>query len=173
MEGLTEFELSAVPRGGGHTLKYFSMAFSTDNKMGDDLVTDCFVTSEGKVKLGSSVNIGKDNQLNDEYKDSLNPMQNSYSNGVVVCKWKSNRKRTAQGKEWDMSQNYHILLAFGDLKEDTGAKEYHTKRLVSNEPIALEQVGAVSSSDPIYLVRLHGKYCETRLSFCKIFDFFL
>ena len=159
-EGLTEFELTAVPKGNSYLNKYYSMAFSTDAKMGDDLVTDCYVTSEGKVKLGSSVNDGKINELNNEFKDSLNSIQSSYTNGVVMCKWRSHRKRTALGKEWDMLDNkYHIFLAIGELTDDTGTKSYHESlRLASNSPIALEQVGVVSVSDPIYLVRIHGKH---------------
>ncbi|CAG2170406.1 unnamed protein product, partial [Oppiella nova] len=157
-EGLLEYELSAIPKSGAHTSKYFSMAYSEDSLMGDDLVTDCYVTSDGKVKVGSSYNLGQSNEINDEFKNSLHSIQNYYSNGVVVCRWRSHRNRSLEGRHFDLKRNYHILLAMGDLADDKGTKQYHEWKLASHTPVNMAQVGAISVSDPLYLVRIHGSF---------------
>ena len=158
-QGLTEFTITGLTSSGSNVDKYYSMAFSVDTAMGDDLVTDCYVTSDGKVKVGSSINSGgnKDNKLSDEWKDSLHSIEAGFVDGVVRCKWRSPRKRMASGREWDLlDSKYHVLLAMGNLEDDNGHKSYHEHRLGSNEKINLELMGAISTTDPIYLVRIHG-----------------
>lgn len=158
-QGLTEFLITGLAFDDGtYMKKYYSMGFSVDTSMGDDLTTDCYVTSEGKVKLGSSVNLGKDNEKNDEWKDSLHSIETSVVNGLVRCKWRSPRNRSVGDRQWDfLEKKYHIFLAMGEITDDTGNKGYHSEHKVrTDQPINLELMGAVITTDPIYLVRIHG-----------------
>ena len=62
-EGNTEFEIQAdvgTTSLGRNLNKYWSIGLSTDDKMGDDSVTDC-VLNNGKVFVKNSINTGKKN----------------------------------------------------------------------------------------------------------------
>ena len=136
--------------------KYFSMAFSEDDKMGDDLVVDCYTDSTGNVKVGLSYNHGKSNEL----LNAPNVIQNAigqYADGIISCKWNLNKNMLVNGKEFDLvDKKYHILLAHGAVETDEGEKSYHDLRTPSAEPVNLASVGQLSSKDLSYLIRIHG-----------------
>ncbi|XP_054159261.1 putative ferric-chelate reductase 1 homolog isoform X2 [Oppia nitens] len=157
-EWQSHYVLSAITRtsSDSHTSKYYSMAFSEDTTMGDDLVTDCYVTSDGKPRLSTSYNVGKSNDMNEEFRISLHSIKTSQNNGVVTCEWKSHRNRTHDGRTFDLKLKYHILLAVGELNSDDGQKSYHDLKLATSEAVSLLQVGAIGTSDPIYFIKIHG-----------------
>ena len=133
------------------------MGLSEDDKMGDDLVVDCFVNSTGKVNVGLSYNHGKTNEyLNPAY--IISQPLGRFNEGIITCNWKLSRKLLVQGKEFDLiNKKYHILLAYGSMEED-GSKNHHDLRTRSAEPVDLASIGQLVSRDLTYLIRIHGKF---------------
>jgi hypothetical protein len=118
-KGLTQFEINALVNRNAN--KWFSMGLSEDKKMGSDLVKDCLLLSDGKVKQTLSFNSGKENHLidNNNYLNELKEESTTYFDGILSCKWTLNRKILINGKQFDLlMKKYFILLAFGDLSDD-------------------------------------------------------
>lgn len=153
--GITEFLLSSKP-SGGHKSKYFSMAFSEDSKMGDDLVVDCLTDSSGNVRVGLSYNHGNSNELL-KIPNILRNAIGKYENGIVTCKWSMEKSVTVNGKKYDLvDKKYHLFLAHGDIESDDGEKDIHSLKMRTAESVNLASVGQLASKDLTYLIRIHG-----------------
>lgn len=157
--GQTEFTLSGRAPGD-HKSKYFSVGFSDDAKMGDDLVVDCMTDASGKVTIGLSYNTGRSNEVLEEGATRvLENAQMRYTDGVTTCKWTfAGKVPLVNRKTFDlMEKRYHLLLAQGDM--DGAEKDIHSVKTPSSEPVNLAAAGALTGSsakDLRFLVRVHG-----------------
>ena len=126
-------------------------------KLGDDAVTDCMI-SDGRPQLKNSVNIGRSNEYlaANEY-HGVTPLNTSYSNGILYCKWRKRRRSTIRGNQFDLKDNkYYIILAFGLLAAND-EKEFHTERLASQESVDIRVIGHVSGYSKSFLYKIHGE----------------
>ncbi|XP_067633149.1 putative ferric-chelate reductase 1 homolog isoform X2 [Eurosta solidaginis] len=151
-----EFEMKSGSIGAA----YIALGLSNDNKMGDDLVTEC-IPQNGKVNLYTSYTSGGPNyaaKRTNVAQNNARLTQSSFIDGVIYCKVQRDMLTEVQGKQFDLSNNkYHILLASGtSLKEDSVG--YHDiGRLPSDKPINLAVVQNLSGSSTL-LLRLHGAF---------------
>ncbi|XP_054152847.1 putative ferric-chelate reductase 1 homolog [Oppia nitens] len=159
-DGMVEFEIHAdVNKYNANS--YYSMGLSTDNKMGEDSVTDCMI-SDGRPVLRNSVNIGRNNEyLSANEYHSVTVLNTTYNNGLLYCKWRRRRRSTIRGVQYDLKdKQYYLLLAYGLLagKEDT--KDYHTERLATDQTIDMRIVGQLSAAQQStsFLIKLHGSF---------------
>ncbi|CAG2106038.1 unnamed protein product [Medioppia subpectinata] len=156
-DGMVEFEVYAdVNKYNGNS--YYSVGLSTDNKMGDDSVTDCMV-SDGRPLIRNSVNIGRSNEyLSQNEYHSVTPLNTTYANGVLYCKWRRRRRSTIRGQQYDIKdRKYYVLLAFGLLGQNKD-KEFHTERLASDRAVDIRQIGHVHTQSSAFLIRIHGTF---------------
>ncbi|XP_055859170.1 putative ferric-chelate reductase 1 homolog isoform X2 [Episyrphus balteatus] len=154
-----EFEL----KGATNEPAYLALGLSTDDKMGDDLVTECIVQN-GKVALFTSLTSGKPNygttrigvpQKNAKIVDS------SLIDGKIYCKVQRDILTTVQGQMFDLMNNqYYIMVALGKSVKDNGAGYHDIGRIVSGKAIILSDVQDLSGSSNI-LLRLHGAFMVT------------
>lgn len=148
----------------GEVNKWFAVGISEDKEMGSDLVTECILTSNGRVEIRNSFNDGKQNLLLKSLSDSIVAMNRSYENGLVNCKWKRNKRSDARNMVFDLQdKSYYLLLASGALNDDR-SKAYHDDRLASNAIVDFASAGAITGSSMMYLLKIHG---NLRISFTK------
>lgn len=151
----TEFMIMAKP-SGDHKGKYYSVGFSHDDSMGDDLVFDCYTDSNGRVKVGMSYNHGKSNEILSGSKIIRDGI-GQYTDGVIQCRWKLDRNIAINGKQYDLvDKKYYMLLAHGTVESDDGEKSYHDLRARSSETVNLASVGQLITRDMTYLIKIHG-----------------
>ncbi|CAG2174719.1 unnamed protein product, partial [Oppiella nova] len=125
---------------------------------GDDSVTDCMVT-DGRPVLRNSVNIGRSNEyLSANEYHGVSPLNTTYSNGILYCKWRRRRRSTVRGNAYDLKdKKYYILLAFGLLGANED-KEFHTERLASDQSVDIRVVGHVITHSTTFLIQIHGTF---------------
>ncbi len=128
---------------------------------GDDSVTDCLV-NEGQPQITNSINIGRSNEplANNEF-HGVTPLNTSYTNGILYCKWRRRRRSTIRGKQFDLrDKKYYIFLAFGSLNENDD-KEIHTDKLTSEDVVDIRYIGHIAAYSKLFLIKLHGLcfYC--------------
>lgn len=141
---------------GDHKGKYYSVGFSHDDSMGDDLVFDCYTDSNGRVKVGMSYNHGKSNEILSGSKIIRDGI-GQYTDGVIQCRWKLDRNIAINGKQYDLvDKKYYMLLAHGTVESDDGEKSYHNLRARSSETVNLASVGQLITRDMTYLIKIHG-----------------
>lgn len=156
--GDNEFNIHAKP-GENPNSVYYSMAFSEDDKMGDDFVVDCFLDSAGTARIGLSYNKGKSNDVltsNNVDQSILTILSARYLNGVLQCNWKLKEKFTVNKKEYDLKNSYHIFLASGSLENDNGEKQYHDIRTRTPRSVDLASTGSLETKNLKWLIRVHG-----------------
>ncbi|OTF72519.1 Reeler and DOMON domain containing protein [Euroglyphus maynei] len=160
-----DFSIQAKQSSSSSTANsYYSMAFSDDNRMGNDFVVDCLVNSNGRVMIDLSQNIGKSNKplSRREKMDILQEQNGQFIDGIVHCNWRLKRQFRLGNKDYDISkQSYHIFLASGSFDSDgqENHKEYHDLKLRTSEPIDLSSITAGSLAqvnDLTVLIRIHG-----------------
>lgn len=132
--------------------------------MGDDFVIDCFVDSNGRANIGLSYNIGQTNEVIDS-KDMLLEQKAQFENGFLKCQFKLKPIFGFRGRQFDlMNKRYHIFIAHGELENNKGSKFHHDLKTRSSEPVNLALVGNLESKDMTYLIRVHGKHQNIKLS---------
>lgn len=162
-QGENEFEIQAKPSvtQQANTNIYYAMAFSEDDKMGDDLVVDCLVDHSGNVRVALSHNVDKSNNplsLKDDpnFESILTESQGTYLDGFTRCYWKMNQNFKIPNKEYDLRKPYFIFLANGQL--DNGLKEYHDIKVKTSSPVDLASTGSLEIKDLSVLIRIHGSF---------------
>lgn len=140
--------------------KYFSVGFSEDTKMGDDLVVDCMTDASGKISIGLSYNKGRSNEVLEEGATRvIEDAHMSFTDGVTTCRWTFAAKvPLVNGKTYDLvEKRYHLLLAQGEM--DGAEKSHHDVKMPSAEAVNLASAVALkasSSKDLRFLVKVHG-----------------
>lgn len=154
-----EFEL----KGFTNTPAYLALGISDDNKMGDDLVTECIVQN-GEVAQYTSLTSGEPNYGTTRIgvpQNTAKIVDKSLIDGKIYCKVQRNIVTTVQGKMFDLMNNqYNIMLALGKSVKDNGAGYHDIGRIVSGQSIVLSEVQDLSGSSTL-LLRLHGAFMIT------------
>lgn len=138
-------------------MQYFAVAISSDEKMGDDSVTECYKATDGTVKLRNSFNFGRSNQLDDI---AIRPDYASMENGVGSCQWRRRALTSRHGKTFDLEHDkYYLLLAAGEISQTNDKKAYHgdTNRIASASALNLTVAGSVDAGARLQpLTKAHG-----------------
>lgn len=153
-----EFELwanNAAPNS------YVAVAFSFDNRMGDDSVTECTLTN-GRVHTYMSYNEGKSNRRIGEGESfGLTGTESRFADGQLYCRFTRQSNTTFNGKSFDLSKgDLFLLLARGSASLE--AIQYHSggQRISTAQPVKLAETGSVGANRNI-LVKLHGAFMVT------------
>ncbi|KAF7492752.1 hypothetical protein SSS_01270 [Sarcoptes scabiei] len=152
------FLIEAKPSDNSPKEIYYSMAFSDDDKMGDDFVVDCLMDSNGIVRVGLSQNKGKSNSpsSNDLAKSILTQSSAQFVDGILRCRFRLKPKFRFHNKHYDLQEKQFIFLAAGNLENDRGFKHYHDWKTRTSEPIDLASTGSIKIKNFSYLIHLHG-----------------
>ena len=110
---------------------YIAIAFSDDQKMGNDLVFACSPAWESKAAIKVFWNQNWD--YNSEFlygqQDLIKDPSTTWEGSLFTCMLSLDKVVTAKGKRFELECGYHILLAAGSVN---GAKIYqHMDRSAS------------------------------------------
>ncbi|XP_013791076.2 putative ferric-chelate reductase 1 homolog [Limulus polyphemus] len=155
-DGEVEFEMAGSL---GTSDKYIATGISQDDKMGEDVVTECVLLGE-RVIVRQSWNIpnGYNNEVLDEDLEGIHGQTGDYVDGVITCHWKRKGVTIVRNSVHDIVKNkYHLLLAKGPASTD-GVKSRHSERSVSDNPVNLTQITVVAGGQVPLLIKLHGTF---------------
>jgi len=142
-----EWELSSANRAGS----YVAVGFSSDNKMGDDLVMACAGNSKAELYW----NAGKRKPDFLDTKEGILDYSLKREDNTLYCKIKTAEAISAGSHSVDLSQDHNLLLAGGPYSS-AGNLGYHNQdKVASAEPVSLALVTSVGGSSDL-LFRLHG-----------------
>jgi len=148
----------------GRSSGYVSIALSRDQIMGDDLTTNCVVSSNGAVDINTGYNYGHSgNKIIKRGGNRTHPVdgiteriENSRKDGWISCKWKRSAEMMIESEAWSLGEDrYHLMLARGEAPG--GRIKHHTVKTVSGEARGLGEVGSVKSKSKL-LIFLHGAF---------------
>lgn len=95
---------------------YVAVGFSTDSRMGDDLVTEC-VKDRGQVAVFTSYTSGPPNYGTSRAgvpQNDARLLDGQLQNGQIYCKVQRTPRTTANGRTFDLAnEKYHLLVAAG------------------------------------------------------------
>ncbi|KAI9553251.1 hypothetical protein GHT06_021147 [Daphnia sinensis] len=147
-----EFELWATNTPAN---AYVAVAFSDDNLMGDDSVSECTLVN-GRVNAYMSYNEGKSNTRLRDPTSGLKLMEGKYSDGNLYCRFERQAQLAIADKQFDMAKEYHLFLARGPAS-DNGISYHDRQKTVSARSVRLAETGSVGASKGT-LVKLHGAF---------------
>ncbi|KAH8261530.1 hypothetical protein KR044_010632, partial [Drosophila immigrans] len=151
-----EFELRS---GKGTNAAYVALGLSDDDKMGEDLTTEC-VPENGRVNLYSSYTSAKPYSAvrGSVSQGSARLLNASFVDGVIYCKVERDAHTVVQGRSFDLKNGaYHMLVASGSSLKENSVGYHDIGRLPSSKPINLAVVQELGGSTML-LVRLHGAF---------------
>jgi len=132
---------------------YVAVAFSSDNKMGDDSVTEC-VAVNGRTSVHASFNDGKRNTRLRESQEGLSDIEARLVDGNLYCKFSRLSPFTVKDITFDLRKNYYLLLSRGSAS-DSGVGYHERTKAASGRSLQLTEMGAVAA-DKDLLVKVHG-----------------
>lgn len=95
---------------------YVALGFSTDARMGDDLVTEC-VKDRGQVAVFTSYTSGPPSYGTSRVgipQNDARLLEGQLTNGELYCKVQRSPQTTANGRVFDLAnEKYHLLVAAG------------------------------------------------------------
>jgi len=152
----------------GRSEGYIAMGLSRDDRMGDDLTTNCVVRSNGGVDIVTGYNpdySGNKQVLRGNTKDPGYPKdgisartQFSRKDGWISCAWKRKARATIEGSIWDLeNEKYHVMLAKGRVNETGDIQKHDSDKIVSSAAQGLGEVGALKSKSRMFIF-LHGAF---------------
>jgi len=107
----------------GKTNGYVALGLSTDNKMGEDSVTQCVYNRQRQdIQGAQSYNPGKNNQAlsNPDEGLQVNASASMYVDGRVICEFTRVGQQTISGKEFNLINDfYYLLIAVGGASSRT------------------------------------------------------
>jgi len=150
----------------GRSSGYIAMALSRDALMGDDLTTQCVITSNGGVDIMTGYNRdysgnrvvprGSSKQPKDGIVRDWNGMKVSRKDGWISCRWKRRGEVTIENSKWNLGEDlYHVMLARGQV--DDGVIRRHDQKTVSAELKGLGDVAPLESKSRLFIF-LHGAF---------------
>jgi len=150
----------------GKSSGYIAMALSKDTKMGDDLTTNCVITSNGGVDIMTGYNLGhtgnkliprgSNKQPKDGIKRDWNGMKVSRKDGWISCRWKRSGEVEIDNSKWNLGNDlYHVMLARGQA--DDGVIRRHDEKTVSAQLKGLGDVAPLESKSRLFIF-LHGAF---------------
>jgi len=145
-----EFELWATSVS---TNSYVAVAFSSDNKMGDDSVTECVMVN-GRADVHVSFNDGKSNSRLRESKEGLSNIEAKAIDGNLYCKFSRESSFTVNNIDFDLKNSHHLLLSLGSATE-SGLGYHERRKAASAQSLSFAEIGAVAASKDS-LVKVHG-----------------
>lgn len=145
---------------------YISVAFSQDNKMGDDETITC-VAKDNITAIQRGYNEGLVNER--RRITNITDVHVKCQDGVIYCSFvrplsmtvlvHDPLKGTQQTRTFDLSDNYYIFLAWGDVFQDTDTPMKHVELpLVSLHAINFTQFGMIGASSVPLMVQIHGMF---------------
>lgn len=145
-----EFELWATDTPAN---AYVAVAFSDDDIMGDDSVSECTLVN-GRVNAYMSYNEGKSNTRLRDATSGLKLMEGKYNDGNLYCRFERQAQLVIADKHFDMAKEYHLFLARGPAS-DNGISYHDRQKTVTARSVSLAETGSVGASKGT-LVKLHG-----------------
>ena len=140
---------------------YLALGLSDDAKMGDDSVMFCYV-SDSISGIGESKNERRNTYLLEKtLVQNLYGNKSSYENGILSCSFTRKRITTIdiwkKKKTFDLSESYHLLLAYGPFDYRYNVPSEHERKVSSGEKVDLsskKEIG-VSQGDKA-IISSHG-----------------
>ncbi|XP_050397113.1 putative ferric-chelate reductase 1 [Patella vulgata] len=129
---------------------YIAAGLSKDKAMGEDVVFFCSVGSDTVgVKLG--YNPGQYSQF--DYTRGFTNVQTRFVNGKISCRFTRNKNATlyqAPNLNFDLSEAYYLLVAWGGTYSNTGEVMHHTDTPVTtNELVSLKDTTLLTVDGPV------------------------
>ncbi|XP_052242636.1 putative ferric-chelate reductase 1 [Dreissena polymorpha] len=109
------FDIRAMLPGDNN--QWIALAFSKDDKMGDDSVVQCVANDDGIVDVKHSFNDGKNNIKIKQPKLGLLNSSASFVDGVFVCSFQRQRFVPEDERIFDLDQQWTLLFAHGKSKK--------------------------------------------------------
>ncbi|KAI0235334.1 Ferric-chelate reductase 1 [Lamellibrachia satsuma] len=145
---------------------YLSVAFSQDNKMGDDETITC-VAKDNITSIQLGYNEGF---INERHRiTNITDIGVKRQGGVIHCSFVrplvmtihhiDEVTGTTQPRTFDLSDNYYLFLAWGDVFQGTDTPMKHVELpLVSLHAINFTQFGMIGASSVPLMVQIHGMF---------------
>uniref|UniRef100_A0A914ULH0 DOMON domain-containing protein n=1 Tax=Plectus sambesii TaxID=2011161 RepID=A0A914ULH0_9BILA len=154
------FELISRPAAPvGYEGKYIALGFSTDDKMGDELVTACIFTSQGYKGVGmytNEPNMKSNRILEQQYQSSVQPIASSTADGLLYCTFSmaiSTYQLQQLGSYRPLNESFRLLLATGNMTDvNTNALKMHSLNDIWR-PTVVPMMVDVSNRDYTKLVQ--------------------
>ena len=111
--------------------KYIAIAFSDDQKMGNDLVFACSPSwySKAAIQVFWNQNWEYNSEILYGQQDLIIDPSTTSDDSFFTCMFSLDKLVTVKGKRFEFECGYHILLATGQVN---GAKiEYHKEKIAS------------------------------------------
>ncbi|XP_017094126.2 putative ferric-chelate reductase 1 homolog [Drosophila bipectinata] len=136
---------------------YVAVGLSDDERMGDDLTTEC-VPENGRVNLYSSLTSRQAAVRSSVSQNSARLLDASLVDGVIYCRVQRDAQTTVQGRSFDLRNGkYHLLVACGISLKENSVGYHDIGRLASAKAINLTEVQDLEGSSKL-LVQLHGAF---------------
>ncbi|KAL9919695.1 putative ferric-chelate reductase 1 homolog isoform 1-T3 [Glossina fuscipes fuscipes] len=155
-----EFEILCTAKDAA----YVALGLSDDDKMGDDLVTEC-VPQNGRVAMYSSYTSAPPNGNYGAKRNGVpltaRLVESSFINGAIYCKVERDQTTKVGNRVFDLvNKKYFLLLASGRSLKDAGVGYHDIIKSSSSKAISLAEIQSLSAASPI-LLRLHGAFMIT------------
>ncbi|KAK2165547.1 hypothetical protein NP493_1360g00019 [Ridgeia piscesae] len=145
---------------------YLSVAFSRDNKMGDDETITC-VAKDNTTAIQRGYNEGL---VNERHRiTNISDVHVKRQDGIISCSFVrplsmslqhlDPASRTQHTRTFDLSDNYYIFLAWGDVFQGTDTPMKHVELpLVSLQAINFTQFRMIGVSSVPLMIQIHGMF---------------
>jgi len=148
------FEMKAKAPG------YVSLGLSRDNKMGEDMTTNCMLQENGNVDISTAYNHGKRGnkpaKVSRREDGITERLKMGRKDGWIHCTWTRNRSLVLENEIWDLEKDkYFIMLAVGEVYDNE--VQMHDTKTISGEAMGLGQVGLIKAKSRLYII-LHGSF---------------
>ena len=116
-----QFELFGKIDANRH---YFAMGLSLDRQMGNDSVTEIYVSNDGTYHMRQSWNDGKHNQVINEVNSIKQIGDVVNTDGILSGKWMRKAVTEVHSNRFDMTNTkYNILLANGAIDSNNSKQQ--------------------------------------------------
>ncbi|XP_043952078.1 putative ferric-chelate reductase 1 isoform X2 [Gambusia affinis] len=147
-ESGVRYELSGPGEG------YIAFGWSDDQKMGNDDIYICGLSSAGNVDVQRAFSVGR-KAPNVQPKGDISDIQTSNQNGVLTCTFTSkNNIFTSSSTNFSSNTLFYMLLAYGPSAN--GIIMEHQKAYSSSQQVALTSPAVIQSDGKEPMIRAHG-----------------
>lgn len=100
--------------------RWVATALSSDQKMGDDSVTECILAENGTVFVLQGWNVNAPYHTENVNMTGITVNHTSYANGVVYCQWRRSGSTEVRGHTFNiLKDNFYLMLAYGPMKDQS------------------------------------------------------
>ncbi|XP_023194436.1 putative ferric-chelate reductase 1 [Xiphophorus maculatus] len=147
-ESGVRYELSGPGEG------YIAFGWSDDQKMGEDDIYICGLSSAGGVDVQRAFSVGR-KAPTVQSKGNVSDIQTSNQNGVLTCTFTSkNAIFTSSSSSFSSNKLFYLLLAYGPSTNGTIME--HQKAYSSSQQVALTSTDVIQSDGKEQMIRAHG-----------------